>query len=160
MTLPVREFRKSVTHISRSYGQEFSVLFFDSRCTYNSLPDISYESTGEPSLFNTWRESIAASELSHDACRRRQLSPLSCHFLLNEIKPYRNKRGRNKGTACSTAIYASHAMILFSLNGFTAQRYAIAVLAVARAFQFEQKSFDSILATEWIFSIRFDSPIW
>ena len=98
MTLPVREFRKSVTHISRSYGQEFSVLFFDSRCTYNSLPDISYESTGEPSLFNTWRESIAASELSHDACRRRQLSPLSCHFLLNEIKPYRNKRGRNKGT--------------------------------------------------------------
>ena len=31
----------------------------------------------------------------------------------------------------NTAIYASHAMILFSLNGFTAQSYAIAVLAVA-----------------------------
>jgi len=31
---------------------------------------------------------------------------------------------------------------------------------VARAFQFGQKSFDSILATESIFSIRFDSTIW
>ena len=29
-----------------------------------------------------------------------------------------------------------------------------------RAFQFGQKSFDSILATESIFSIRFDSAIW
>ena len=31
---------------------------------------------------------------------------------------------------------------------------------VARAFQFGQKNFDSILATESIFSIRFDSTIW
>ena len=31
---------------------------------------------------------------------------------------------------------------------------------VARAFQFGQKSVDSILATESIFSIRFDSAMW
>jgi len=31
----------------------------------------------------------------------------------------------------NAAIYASHAVILFSLNGFTAQSYAIVVLAVA-----------------------------
>jgi len=39
-----------------------------------------------------------------------------------------------------------------ALNGLTAPR-------VSTAFQFGQKSFDSILATESIFSIRFDYTI-
>ena len=34
LSVPVKEFWKSV-NIWVSYGQEFSVLFFDSRCTYN-----------------------------------------------------------------------------------------------------------------------------